>query len=341
LLAAGNFLSCAGSLEILDAANSFFASLFPDSPMQSLWMLFASFVFAIMGVCVKLASDLYSTSEIVMYRGIIGATLLFALIKFQGGSFKTAYPWHHLWRGTIGVIALGLWFYSIARLPLATAMTLNYMSPIWIAVILFVSGWWQGKNNLEWSFVGAIGMSFIGVTLLLQPSIHADQWFSGLVALLSGMLSALAYLQVRHLGQLGEPEYRVVFYFSITGSVAGLLGSILGPSIAGTAAPVWHAHTPQGIALLLGLGICATAAQIAMTRAYRLGKTLVTANLQYTGIVFSSFWGILLWDEVLNWFGWSGIAIILASGIAATFYNTRNVKSPSARTTADPIANEV
>ncbi len=308
--------------------------------MQSLWMLFASFVFAIMGVCVKLASDLYSTSEIVMYRGIVGVAFMLTFVKLHGGSLKTALPWHHAWRGTIGVIALWLWFYAIAHLPLPTATTLNYMSPIWIAAILFIAGWWQGKNRFEWHLVSAILMSFVGVTLLLRPSMHADQWATGLVGLLSGVLSALAYLQVRQLGQLGEPEYRVVFYFSAAGLLAGLLGSLFHPGVFGTPAPVWHAHTPKGIALLLGLGVSATVAQIAMTRAYRLGKTLVTANLQYTGIVFSSFWGILLWNDVLDWRSWAGIGIILVSGVAVTFYNTRNVKSPIEAST-DPIATEI
>ncbi len=57
--------------------------------MQSLWMLFASFVFAIMGVCVKLASHYYSTSEIVMYRGLIGMAFLAVLIKLHGGTLRT------------------------------------------------------------------------------------------------------------------------------------------------------------------------------------------------------------------------------------------------------------
>lgn len=308
--------------------------------MQSLWMLFASFVFAIMGVCVKLASDLYSTSEIVMYRGIVGVTVMFTLIKLQGGTFKTTFLWHHAWRGTIGVIALGLWFYAIARLPLPTAVTLNYMSPIWIAAILFIAGWWQGKNRFEWHLACAILMSFIGVTMLLRPAIHANQWAVGMVGLLSGILSAFAYLQVRHLGQLGEPEYRVVFYFSVTNLLAGLLGSVFNPAVFDAPATAWHAHTPKGIALLLGLGISAAVAQIAMTRAYRLGKALVTANLQYTGIVFSSFWGILLWDDALGWLGWAGIGVIFVSGMAATFYNSRNVKSTTKATT-DPITTEI
>jgi S-adenosylmethionine uptake transporter len=312
--------------------------------MQSLWMLFASFVFSIMGVCVKLASDMYSTSEMVMYRGVVGMTFLFILTRLRGGSLRTTLPWHHLWRGVVGVTSLWLWFYSISKLPLATAVTLNYMAPIWIAAILFAASWAHGRKKFEWGLGTAIAMSFIGVTMLLQPSIHAEQWFGGLVGLASGMLSALAYLQVKKLGQMGEPEYRVVFYFSLTSLVAGLLGTIAGPGITGNHAVNWHSHTGTGFALLMAIGVTATVAQMAMTRAYRLGKTLVTANLQYAGIVFSSVWGILIWGDVLNWLGWLGIGVILASGIAATYYNSRIAAPPAKKSVAeanDPIATEI
>ncbi len=309
--------------------------------MQSLWMLLASFVFAIMGVCVKLASSYYSTAEIVMYRGTVGIIFIGALALLRGNSLKTRFAGHHLWRGAIGVTALWLWFYAIARLPLSMAMTLNYMAPIWIAAILFVAGWWRGVLRFEWGLMAAILASFSGVTLLLQPSMQSSQLSSGLVALFSGMLSALAYLQVRQLGQLGEPEYRVVFYFSVTGMVAGLAGTLLSPGALAHAA-VWHTHTLRGFLLLLAIGLTATIAQMAMTRAYRLGKMLVTANLQYTGIVFSSCWGVLLWHDVLGWVGWLGIAVILTSGLVATFYNVRNARSVGTdRAASDPIVTEI
>jgi drug/metabolite transporter (DMT)-like permease len=307
--------------------------------MQSLWMLFASFAFAIMGVCVKLASSLYSTSEIVMYRGSIGMTVLFCVILYQGGSFRTRFPIAHLWRGTVGVVALWLWFYAIAILPLATAMTLNYMAPIWIALILLCAGWWHAKDRVEWPLMAAIAMSFVGVTLLLQPAFESQQLAGALTALVSGMLSALAYLQVRKLGQAGEPEYRVVFYFSIVNFLAGVIGNVAG---AGAGPVTWHAHSSgYGVALLLAIGLCATMAQMAMTRAYRLGKTLVVANLQYTGIVFSSAWGVLIFGDVFDWHGWAGIGVILCSGIAATYYNTRNTERGAAIARTDPIASEV
>lgn len=287
-------------------------------------MLCASFLFAIMGVCVKLASDMYLTSEIVMYRGLIGVLTMLVLVRWNGGTLRTAFRGAHLWRGVVGVVSLWSWFYSFSKLPLAMAVTLNYTSPIWIAVFLFCIGWWRGKSHLEWSFAAAIAASFAGVALLLQPSIHADQWVGGLIALGSGMLSALAYMQVRRLGLMGEPEYRVVFYFSLVGLCAGLAGTLLA---SGDTTALLHAHSGHGIALLLGVGVSATAAQVAMTRAYRLGNTLVTANLQYSGIVFSSLWGILIWGDVLGLSSWLGIAVILISGISATYYNARNARN--------------
>jgi len=281
-------------------------------------MLFASFIFAIMGVCVKLASDTYSTPEIVMYRGITGVLFLGLYVHVQGGSLRTAHLLQHLWRGLIGITSLWLWFISISRLPLATAMTLNYLSPIWMATILFFGGWWRKHNNLEWGLVLAIVMSFVGVTMLLQPAIRADQTLGAAFGLLSGALSALAYLQVRQLGRLGEPEYRVVFYFSLFGAIAGFAGAILGGLLSPNPNSAWHAHTLRGAFLLGTIGITATVAQIAMTRAYRLGNTLVTANLQYAGIVFSSIWGIVIWGDLLGWLSWLGILVILTSGLIAT-----------------------
>lgn len=292
--------------------------------MQSLWMLVASFLFSIMGVCVKLASDYYSTSEIVAYRGLIGMLVIFLIVKWQGGTLRTSMAKDHLWRGVVGVAALWLWFYSIGSLPLAMAVTLNYMSPVWIAVILFVGAWWQNKKRLEPGLLLAIFLGFVGVILLLRPSIHADQLVGGLLALVSGMLAALAYMQVRKMGLLGEPEYRVVFYFSATCAIAGVLGAGVSGVIAPQDVSSWHGHHTKSALLLLVIGLTAASAQVAMTRAYRLGNTLVTANLQYVGIVFSSVWDVLIWHDRLHWLSWLGIAVILGSGLIATFYNTRN-----------------
>ena len=306
--------------------------------MASLYMLFAAFAFSLMGACVKLASASYSISEIVMYRGLIGVLMLFALVRYQNGTLRTTVPRAHLWRGLVGVVALWLWFYGIAQLPLATAVTLNYMSPIWMAAFLFCAGWWHSKDHVAWPLVGAILLSFVGVILVLQPAFESRQWLGAATTLISGMVSAAAYLQVRRLGQLGEPEYRVVFYFALMNLVAGLIGSA---STAGDASVVtWHALDARGVALMLAMGVSATLAQMAMTRAYAIGNTLVVANLQYTGIIFSSVWGMLLWGDRFDWHVWLGMAVILGSGLAVTYYNTRRTERGVAVEKTDPIASE-
>lgn len=307
--------------------------------MASLWMLFASFAFAAMGAAVKLASGVYSTSEIVMYRGLVGSVLLLIITWQQGVTLRTVFAREHLWRSFVGVVSLWMWFYAIGELPLATAVTLNYMAPIWMAAYLFCAGWWHRKNHVEWPLIAAILMSFVGVTLVLQPAFAANQWLGGAVGIGSSVLSAMAYLQVRRLGQLGEPEVRVVFYFSAMSAVAGMAGTLLEGRAAGV--PVFTPLTLQGGALLLAIGVSALFAQIAMTRAYRIGKVLVVSNLQYTGIVFSSLWGMFLWGDEFDWYVWLGMAVILVSGIAATFYNTRSTPRGAAVEKTDPIASEL
>ena len=306
--------------------------------MASLWMLAAAFLFSVMGACVKLASAHFSIAEIVMYRGGTGVLLIGLLVWHQRGSLRTVHIKDHLWRGLVGVVSLWLWFYGISKLPLATAVTLNYMAPIWMAAWLFCAGWWHSKDHVEWPLVLAILFSFIGVTLVLQPAFEAQQWLGAITTLGSGMLSAAAYLQVRKLSQLGEPEYRVVFYFSCMNLAAGLVGSAT--TVLDPAVDTFHALDWKSAGLLLLMGTSATLAQLAMTRAYAVGKTLVVANLQYTGIIFSSIWSMLLWGDRFDWHVWLGMAVILASGLAITYYNTRSTDRGKAVDKSDPIASE-
>jgi S-adenosylmethionine uptake transporter len=300
-------------------------------------MLFASFLFAAMGAAVKLASTSFSTSELIMYRGLIGSIILFASLRAHGGTLRTMFPKEHVWRSVVGVTSLWMWFYAIGALPLATAVTLNYTSPIWLAVWLFGVAWWRGDHHVEWPLLVAVAMSFVGVTLVLRPAMEMNAWLGGLAGVGSSVISAMAYMQVRRLGQMGEPEYRVVFYFSLTTAIAGFFGACFTPDAAGVH---FHALTPHTLLLILGIGLSGLLAQIAMTRAYRVGKVLVVANLQYTGIVFSSLWSVLLWGDRFDWHVWLGIAVILVSGIAATFYNSRGAQQAATTIKTDPIASE-
>lgn len=278
--------------------------------MSASWLIVAaSLLFATMGVCVKLASAHYGSGEIVMYRGVVGALMIFALSRWRGETLRTAVPMKHVVRSATGVTALCLWFYAMAVLPLATAMTLNYTSSLWIAFFLIVSAALFGTKAVDGRLVLAAVLGFAGVVLVLRPTIEQDQLWYGLVGLLSGMVSATGYLQVAALGRAGETESRIVFYFSIGGVIGG----------AGlTFFTGWHAHTWSGIASLLAVGVLATVAQLMLTRAYARGQTLVNASLQYLGIGFSFLFGVILFDDRVTWIASAGMLLIVAAGVRAT-----------------------
>ncbi len=288
-------------------------------------MVLSSLLFATMGVCVKYASEFYSSGEIVFYRGIVGAVAIGFMVWRRGGSLRTSVPGMHFWRSLSGVLALSLWFYAIGGLPLATAMTLNYMSSVWMALFLLGGAIIMGGARIDGRLIATVLAGFAGVALILRPTIDDNQLWHGLIGLISGMLSATAYLQVTALGRIGEPEYRVVFYFSLGGVVAGAL-----TMLAGGANP----HTLKGVALLLAVGVLATVAQLLMTRAYATGKTLVNASLQYLGIVFAFLYGVLLFRDPVTWMAIAGMILIVVAGIAATFLRTKTAPSVPPNTTS-------
>ena len=282
----------------------------------SLLMVAATLLFATMGVCVKLASDLYAASEIVMYRGLVGSVMMAWLSHRQGISLKTRLPGMHLWRSISGVTSLCLWFYAIGKLPLATAMTLNYMSSVWMGLFLLGGAVLMGAQKLDWRLMAAVLLGFVGVALILRPTLDQQQLWYGLAGLLSGMIAAMAYLQVSALGRAGEPELRVVFYFSVGGALAGAL-------VTAVTEGGLHSHTLWGAALLLAVGALATTAQVCLTRAYSIGRPLVNACLQYLGIVFSFLYGMLLFKDALTWQATLGMLIIIGAGLMATLLRSR------------------
>jgi S-adenosylmethionine uptake transporter len=284
-------------------------------------MVAASLLFATMSVCVKLASQYYSTAELVMYRSTIGAVMMGALALWNGQTLRTRVPGMHAWRATIGVISLCMWFYAIGGLPLATAITLNYTSSMWMALFLIGGAVLLGGQRIDARLLVTVAIGFAGVALILRPTIEREQLWHGLVGLLSGLCASLAYLQVATLGRVGEPEGRVVFYFSVGGVIAGLVLAVLGEGL--------HPHHLRGILLLLSIGVLATVAQLLMTRAYNIGRPLVNASLQYLGIAFAFIYGVVLFDDPVTLMAVAGMLLVVVAGVGAASLRQHSVAETS------------
>jgi S-adenosylmethionine uptake transporter len=285
---------------------------------QPLWMLAAALMFAVMGACVKFASQHFHAMELVMYRGVVGMLVTFALAKAVGLPLTTQYPGMHAWRGAVGAVSLVTWFYALAYLPLATAMMLNYMSSVWIATFLVGGALMYGKPAAQGALLATVLAGFGGVVMMMRPAFDAQMLWPGLIGMISGMTAALAYLQVTALGRAGEPELRIVYYFAGASVVMGWVGTMTGFLGKG------FSNLLQWPALwIVPIGILASAGQLCMTRAYASGATMLVANLQYSGIVFAAILGMIVFGDQLPLIAWAGMAVIVASGIAATVLRNR------------------
>lgn len=290
--------------------------------MQSLWMLVAGLSFAAMGVFVKLGSAQFATAELVFYRSLLQMAVAWAVLAHGGLSVRTTRFGMHAHRGVSGFVSLFMFFYALTTLPVATAMTLNYTSPLFLALLLA----WLARERPGPRLTATIGLGFVGAVLLLRPTLGPGQFWPALVGLGSGALSSVAYWNVRELVRAEEPEARVVFYFALF----AFLGAVVW-----MAPQAWHPVTLGNVWLLLGVGIAGTAGQLAMTRAYGKGRTLVTAALSYSGIVFSSALGIVVFGDVLPWLAWLGIALIVGAGIIAVQITPGPPREPGPQVTND------
>ena len=255
-----------------------------------------------MGSLVKLGGADFTSSELVFYRSFFGLIIVYAMLHRSKLSFATPHWRGHIWRGLSGTIAMLLFFYCISVLPLATAITLNYTSSLFLSVFTVL----VLKDKFHAPLTSALVVGFAGIILLLHPTLEQDQLFPGLLGLISGVLAGVALLNVRQLGMAGESGTRVVFYFNL---IATLISGawMFTDSI--------HALTLGDLPLLIAIGASATFAQLFMTRAYRTGQTLVVGSLAYSTVVFSALFGLIFWNELLSISAWLGIALVIASGM--------------------------
>lgn len=268
-------------------------------------MIVAGFLFATMAVFVKIGAREFDAAELAFYRSFVGMLFVTGILAINKGSVRSAHMGGHVIRSVVGSISLIGYFYAIAQLPIATAQTLNYTSPLFLAIATVVV---LGERFSPWLIV-AIVLGFTGVAILLQPTFQGGKEAAALIGLFSGVFSAWAYLSVRTLGKLGEPDWRVVFWFSAIGAMLCAAWQL--------STATFHPVRWSNAWILLGIGVCGALAQLAMTRAYRTGSTLVVGSLSYSTLVFGAALAYLVWNERLAPLEWLGMGIIIASGLLA------------------------
>lgn len=277
------------------------------SVIGSLWMVLAAFCFATMGILVKITAVKFAMHEyeLVFWRVSFAAVVLGVQAMILGRSFATNYPLAHFWRSLAGTISLFMFFFGLVYLPLATAITFSHTSAIFLAIfsLLLLK---QRPSALTWA---ALLVGLVGIGLILRPSVLGHGLLPTVIGLASGAIAGYAYLQVRELSLLGEPSWRIVFYFS---ALASLLSAVIS-SIKG-----WTAISAEMLPYLLGIGLSAMAGQLAMTHAYKVGRKFMVSALGYLVVVLSTLYGVLVFGEILPAMAMVGIVLVIVSGILAS-----------------------
>ncbi|MCB9987159.1 MAG: DMT family transporter, partial [Rhodospirillales bacterium] len=219
----------------------------------------------------------------------------------QGFSlFKTRKPLGHLLRGAVGIVSMGLIFWSFSLLPLANATALQFAMPLILtALSVPLLGEWVGK----WRW-GAVIVGFAGVLVIAAPTGAGVNWLGLAVALGGAFTTACTMIIVRRLGR-SEHALTIVFYFSLWGA---LVTACFLPFY-------WTPPSFKSFVYLVMTGICGGAAQVLVTKAYAEGPAAYVAPFSYLAIIFGTFFGWAVWDQVPGMNVLIGSGVVVASGL--------------------------
>ncbi len=262
-------------------------------------MILASFFFAIMGASVKISLREVPVYEAVFFRSIISAVLVATFIGFRKKSFVGNKPLLLMGRGFAGFIALNLNFYAISKISLGDATLLNQTSPLFVALF---SVWFLNEKFSAKALILSL-ISFVGIALIMKPT-FSHFHFAALAGLLGGIVAALAYVAISQLHE-SDSFLTMAFYFTAISSILS------------TPLMIHHAVIPTSFALLCLIlaGISGTFGQLFLTYAYKNEEASWVAPFSYIAVIFSFTLGILIFNEIPDFYSLLGSATVIVACI--------------------------
>lgn len=269
-------------------------------------MLYSTFAFALMNVFIKQLAHL-PAMEVVFFRCLVSLSACWFGLRNAGANWLGNNHLLLVLRGTFGTIALYTFFLTLQNVPLASAVTIQYLSPIFTTIIaIFLLG--EKVRRFQWFFYA---LSFIGVLVIkgFDKSFPAGYFITGIA---SAFFSGMAYNLVRSLKESEHPLV-IVLHFQIVGVIAGLVTTIFN----------WR--TPHGIdwLFLFLTGVCTQIGQVNLTKALQAEKIAKVSILNYLGILYALLFGGFLFGETYTLQTLLGILLVVAGVILSILYSKR------------------
>jgi drug/metabolite transporter (DMT)-like permease len=273
-----------------------------DLRRGALLVIVAAFLFAVMAAAVRVAAQELPNAPIVFFRHFVMLLLLAPWLARRGRkALQTSELRVHIVRGLCGVTAVACFFYAIAHLRLADAVLLNQSIPLFVPL---VERAWLGEP-IPPRLGRILILGVAGLLLILRPGLGVFQPVA-LVGLASAAFASVAQVGIRRLTRT-EPVARIVVYFSLIASIAA----------APPAALTWRAPSATTWAVLLAVGVLATAGQLALTRSYVYAPAARIGPFLYVGPVFAGLLDWLIWGRLPDGLFVAGAALVVVAATLA------------------------
>lgn len=269
---------------------------------------------------IKWLSPTYALHEIMLYRGVVAIVITLGFVWFEGGYriLRTRRPGLHIVRGLLLVLANMCFFLGLATLPMAEAVALFFVGPLFITALSQpVLG--EPVGPVRWAAV-LVGM--VGVIIVLRPGTGVIST-AGLLPVAAAFCYAWLQMLTRRLGVTDKAAtlsfYIQLCFLVVSGGVGIAIGD--GRFAGGDNATVdfllraWTWPTPSDHLLLVLCGTLIGFGSYFLSQAYRLAEAAAVAPFEYTGMPFAVFWGYYLWGDWPDWVTFAGAALIIGGGL--------------------------
>nr|WP_152565614.1 DMT family transporter [Nonlabens ulvanivorans] len=277
-----------------------------DLQKAILFMLISTLAFAIMNGVVKYLSD-FSAFQLVFFRSIGSLIITMIYLNYKKISILGNKRWLLIARGVFGSISLLLFFLSLKYLPVGTAVTLRYLSPIFAAVFAVI--WLKERiKPIQWLF---FLIAFSGVFILKGYDENISLIGIGLV-LLSALGMGLVFVVISKIGKQDHPMVIINYFMAIGVIIGGLLS-------------INNWIQPVGVEwlLLASLGIVGFIGQLFMTRSFQIASTSLVAPLKYLEVIFTVLIGATWFMEIYTIWSVLGIALVIIGLVLNILYKSK------------------
>lgn len=271
-----------------------------------LLLIGATAAFAVAAGCAKALAGHIPVAEVILFRNLFALPALLPVVLASGGlaALATRNPVSHAARTVFGLMGMVGTFFGYMHLPIAMVTALGFTMPLFLTVLSVpLLG-----ERVGWRRGAAVMVGFLGVLLMVGPGAQdfsPEAGMAVLLCLLGAVGWALAMITIRKMGEAGESSVSIVFWFAVGSAVLAGIASV----------PVWVSPSPVEWLLLVGIGLVSALAQVLMTSAYRGGETTLLAPFEYTGIIWTTTLGAVIWAELPDGWDFAGIAVLVGAGI--------------------------